>query len=121
MKYFKYIWVIMIVLIVLIRSYGYEPSYIERKIDMDSPQIMVQKQTSILMVFDPIDQIYYDLNDFNHLSMEQLKHFKGIGDVTASSILNYIKVNGELSSFQELTEIKGIGAKKLEGILENSK
>lgn len=121
MKYFKYMWAIMIVLIVLIRSYGYEPSYIKREISMESPQIVAQSKPSVLMVYDPIDQIYYDLDDFNQLTLEQLKHFKGIGDVTASSIIDYIILNGRLNSFNELIEIKGIGEKKLQGILENSK
>ncbi len=121
MKYFKYMWAIMIVLIILIRSYGYEPSYIKREINEDQPQIEVYSQDAISMVYDPIDQVYYSLDAFHQLSVEQLKHFKGIGDVTASSIIEYIRENGGLKSFHELIEIKGIGEKKLEGILENSK
>ncbi|MBE0449829.1 MAG: helix-hairpin-helix domain-containing protein [Clostridia bacterium] len=121
MKYFKYIWAIMIILIILIRSYGYEPSYIKREINVDQPQKEMYSQDTISMVYDPVDQVYYSLDEFNQLSVEQLKHFKGIGDVTASSIIEYIRENRELSSFYELIEIKGIGEKKLEGILENSK
>lgn len=121
MKYFKYFWLVMIVLVIFVRAYGYEKSYIKREILMDPPLGEVKVNVFISMVFDPVDEIYYNLEDFNDLTIEQLKHFKGIGDVIASSIVDHIKRSGGLESFYELTEIKGIGEKKLEGILENSK
>lgn len=121
MKFLKYIWLTMIILIVLIRSYGYEPSYIRREISDEAPLSISIPEVSAYMVYDPVDQVYYNLDDFNRLTLEQLKHFKGIGDVTAGSIVDHIRENGGLKSFHELIEIRGIGEKKLEGILENSK
>lgn len=120
-KYLKYLWMAIIVMTVFIRSYGYEPSYINREIKIDAPKRIVVSEVTVQQVYDPLDQIYYTLDEFNHLSQEQLIHFKGIGESTANSILDYIQKNDGLHSFNELTEIKGIGDKKLEGILENSK
>ncbi len=120
-KYLKYLWLAMIILTVLIRVYGYEPSYIKREIRNEAPKSIAESDDSIQLVYDPMDQIYYTLDEFNLLSLDQLIHFKGIGEITANSIIDYIQKNGGLHSFDELTEIKGIGDKKLEGILENSK
>ena len=121
MKYFKYLWLILIFLTIFIRAYGYEPSYIKREIALEPSQKEVQSSIAIHMVYDPFDEVYYNLDEFNVLSIEQLTHFSGIGEVTANLIVDYIRENNGLQSFQELTVIKGIGEKKLEGILENSK
>ncbi len=121
MKYFKYLWLVMIFLTIFIRAYAYEPSYIKREIVLESTQRELLPIISVLMVYDPVDEVYYNLEEFNGLSIEQLTHFSGIGEVTASSIVEHIRESGGLQSFHELTVIKGIGEKKLEGILENSK
>lgn len=121
MKYFKYLWLVLIFLTIFIRANEYEPSYIKREIVLETTQNEVQSRSAIIMVYDPVDEVFYNLDEFNTLSVEQLTHFSGIGEVTASSIIDYIRENNGLQSFHELIVIKGIGEKKLEGILENSK
>ncbi len=52
----------------------------------------------------------------NEMNLEELVEIKGIGEVTAQKILDYIKENGPFESFDDLIQIKGIGEKKLEQI-----
>lgn len=56
---------------------------------------------------------YYNLNEFNEFTIEELMRISGIGEVTANAILSYRETHGSFQSFSELQEIKGIGEKKL--------
>ena len=60
---------------------------------------------------------YYTLSEFCSLDKTSLMTFSGIGEVTAQAILDYIQAHGNLKNFEELMEIKGIGEKKLQKIL----
>ncbi|MGL1932974.1 MAG: helix-hairpin-helix domain-containing protein [Desulfotalea sp.] len=51
--------------------------------------------------------------NINNASHEQLVSLPGIGDKTADSILNYRTENGNFTSVDHLTNVKGIGSKKL--------
>ena len=69
-------------------------------------------------VYDPVLDLYYDLNAFNALDAERLCNFDGIGMVTAQAIVDYRTENGKFESFEALINVKGIGEKKLAGILK---
>jgi competence protein ComEA len=57
------------------------------------------------------------IEEFNAMEIEALKSFSGIGDVTATAIVNHIRESGPFSHFEQLIDIKGIGEKKLAKIL----
>lgn len=52
--------------------------------------------------------------NLNTATTEQLSEIKGIGVKKAQAIVDYRKTNGQFTSLQQLTNVKGIG----EGILE---
>jgi competence protein ComEA len=54
--------------------------------------------------------------DLNAATSEELQSIKGIGPVTAKSIIEYRDLNGPFESVDELLNVKGIGEKKLEEI-----
>ncbi len=58
------------------------------------------------------------LIDLNTASVEQLTTVPGIGEATASKIVEYRSKIGKFESVDELIEVKGIGEKKLE-VLRN--
>ena len=57
-------------------------------------------------------QIPHDVN-INTADKELLTQLPGIGPVTADLILKYRSTNGDFSSIDDLTQIKGIGTKTL--------
>ena len=60
---------------------------------------------------------YVTISEFNKMDQEHLMMFKGVGEVTSKAILTYISTGGVLACFEDLLDIKGIGPKKLEKIL----
>ena len=60
---------------------------------------------------------YIEIAEFNLLTHADLMTFVGVGEVTANAILKHISTQGHLSSYEQLMDIKGIGPKKLEKIL----
>lgn len=52
--------------------------------------------------------------DINNADLSILVELPGIGRVTALNIIEYRTNNGPFSNFDELLQVKGIGAKKLE-------
>ncbi len=59
------------------------------------------------------------LIDLNLASQRELSELKGIGKVLAKRIIEYRNTNGIYYSPENLINVKGIGAKKLEAILDN--
>lgn len=57
---------------------------------------------------------------FNQLSIDELKDFTGIGDVTAAAIVSYRNDCGGFNYYEELINVKGIGQKKLDKLLNRS-
>lgn len=57
-------------------------------------------------------QVPHDVN-INTADKQLLTQLPGIGPVTADSILEYRSSNGQFSSIDELTQVKGIGSKTL--------
>ncbi len=60
---------------------------------------------------------YVTISEFNKMDQEHLMTFKGVGEVTSKAILAHISTGGAMSCYEDLLDIKGIGPKKLEKIL----
>ncbi|WFD11542.1 helix-hairpin-helix domain-containing protein [Tepidibacter hydrothermalis] len=59
--------------------------------------------------------------DINKASSSELKSLTGIGDVTASKIIEYRSQNGKFKTIDEIRMVKGIGEKKFESIKNDIK
>ncbi|CAH2214163.1 helix-hairpin-helix domain-containing protein [Tepidibacter aestuarii] len=59
--------------------------------------------------------------NINRASASQLKSLNGIGDVTASRIVEYRSQNGNFKTIDEIMMVKGIGEKKFESIKSDIK
>lgn len=96
------------------QNIGYEKPVVENELSERFEEALIE-------IYDPVLDCYYDLAAFNQLPQETLVHFKGIGEVLSQAIIDHRKQFGDFTSFYELIEVRGIGTKKLEDILENSK
>ena len=56
--------------------------------------------------------------NLNTATVSQLQMLPGIGEVLAQNILTYRQENGPFTSTDELTNVDGIGAKRLKEILD---
>lgn len=56
--------------------------------------------------------------NLNQATLEQLVEIKGIGEKTAQQIIDYRQSHGNFSSVDEIVNVKGVGVKKLESIRE---
>ena len=59
--------------------------------------------------------------NLNQAGVEELTQLKGIGPKTAQKIVDYRKEHGPFKSVDDLVNVKGIGGKKLEGIRDQVK
>jgi competence protein ComEA len=57
--------------------------------------------------------------DINEASVEELISLKGLGPVLARNIAEYRRKNGRFRSVADLLRVKGIGAKKLNGLRDS--
>ena len=60
------------------------------------------------------------IEKFNQLSIDELKNVSGIGDVTEEAIVSYRIESGGFNDYEELINVKGIGQKKLDKLLNPS-
>jgi competence protein ComEA len=58
--------------------------------------------------------------DVNRATEGELTALKGIGPVLAKNIVEYRRKNGPFKNIEELTRVKGIGLKKLEGFRDRA-
>lgn len=54
--------------------------------------------------------------DINQATQDQLEQVKGIGEVKARAILDYVRSHGPIMDMNQLLNINGIGEKTLESI-----
>ncbi|NOQ77301.1 MAG: helix-hairpin-helix domain-containing protein [Methylococcaceae bacterium] len=59
-----------------------------------------------------------DTVNVNTANMEQLQSINGIGESTATAIIEYREMNGSFSHVSDLVNVKGIGEKKLAKLRE---
>ncbi|WP_099187398.1 helix-hairpin-helix domain-containing protein [Tepidibacter mesophilus] len=59
--------------------------------------------------------------NINEANANQLKSLTGIGDVTASRIVEYRSQNGKFKAIEDIMMVKGIGEKKFESIKNDIK
>ena len=59
----------------------------------------------------PISEYTININTAN---AEELAHCTGLGEKTAEAIVEYREKNGKYSSVDDLLNVRGIGAKKLD-------
>ena len=64
----------------------------------------------------PSSTPHVGLLDVNRASREQLEALPGIGPVLAQRIVDWRRAHGAFRKIEDLLEIKGIGAKKLERV-----
>ncbi len=69
------------------------------------------------MLYDPVLKLDIDIEAFNLYDLDELKHFKGIGEKTAQAIIEYRTQNGAFTDFKTLLSVKGIGEKKLQQMI----
>lgn len=77
-------------------------------------------KSPILPATEPLSSepvIVYPLN-INSATLEELTTLPGIGETLAQRILDYRQNHGAFSSPEELLNVEGIGALKLEAILD---
>ena len=57
--------------------------------------------------------------NINTANIRELQKLNGVGRITAQAIIDYRTENGEFTSIDELTNVKGIGDAKLEKIRDH--
>jgi len=73
--------------------------------------------TLLVVYFLSVSLVYAQANqklDINKATVSELVTVKGIGEVKAKAIVDFIKKKNGIKSMDELLEVKGIGPKGLE-------
>lgn len=72
--------------------------------------------TAPVVSTEPVSET--DRININTATAAELTQISGIGDVIAQRIVDYREENGDFTSLEELTNVAGIGEKRLASILE---
>ena len=86
--------------------------------NVETTEVFVQEikerlEASVDYIYSVSENKYYDIDAFNKLSQEELMTLSGIGEVTAKAIISFRESEGPFKTFDELTNVKGIGEKKI--------
>lgn len=81
----------------------------------DRSRISLEEESN--SIYDPITEMSITVEEFNLYDLDELMHFKGIGEKTAQAIIEYREQYGGFTDFKALLLVKGIGEKKLEQLL----
>ena len=77
------------------------------------PAELVLASTPVLNPYPELEGVQIPINTADATMLEQLP---GIGPVRAAEIVAYIREHGPITSLDQLTEIKGIGAETIKKI-----
>lgn len=85
------------------------------------PRLKVQVQPHQTANLEDADRFITEYNqvNINSFDIAELTRLPGIGRVIAQRIIEYRKAHGPFKSKEELMQVKGIGAKKLEKIKDS--
>ncbi len=89
------------------------------KINYDNIPLPVTTASQVTVTTTQAEEKIPFLLNINTATKEELMRVPGIGEVYASRILAYREQNGGFATLEELTEIKGIGEKRLEAFREH--
>jgi competence protein ComEA len=70
----------------------------------------------LLAIIALLANLMFAVVNINTADAKELETLKGIGSVKAEAIVEWRNANGSFKSIDELTRVKGIGAKTLENI-----
>lgn len=102
---------------VLVIVIVFSSAYISKFVVQFAPRELANPQPVNSQPFNPQDYILLGKKmDINSVSVETLEALSGIGPSLAKEIVKYREAHGRFKNIAELTNVKGIGSKKLERI-----
>lgn len=81
------------------------------RINISSGTVVTQNKAEVTA---PVIQTVDGKIDLNTITAAQLCYIPGVGEVTAQRIIEYRQENGPFQAIEDLDNVEGIGAKKVE-------